>query len=168
MKPFWILVICIFAYSDYPTDDGFVDYAADFDSTATVAQQDPPNYFTDESAGRTVASDDSAADDPAKDPGLKGGTTEPAADEVEPKKVAKTEAEEEADYYKECRDKGYAAEQCCKTCVESYLTNWAEETCYDEDDCEKRQIESAESAVREGSSNRAPASSQSEGVSSGN
>ena len=127
MKPFWILVICVLVYSDYPSDDGFVDYAADFDSSAVQAPQDPPNYFTDEPA-RAVA-DASTTEESAKDPGLAGGTTEPAADEPVQKKAPKTAEEEEADYYKECRDKGYAAEQCCKTCVESYLTNWAEETC---------------------------------------
>ena len=165
MKPFWILVICILAYSDYPIDDGFVDYAADFDSTAIQAPQDPPNYFTDESTGRTVA-DASDSMDPSKDPGLTGGSTEPAADEATEKKDPKTAAEEEADYYKECRDKGYAAEQCCKTCVESYLSNWAEETCVDEADCEARQFQSAEAAVREGSERGS--ASQSEGVGVGN
>ncbi len=166
MKPFWILVICIFAYSDYPVDDGFVDYAADFDSSATVqSPQDPPNYFKDDSAGRSVA-DDSGAIDSSKDPGLNGGTTEPTAEAADKKATAKTAAEEEADYYKECRDKGYAAEQCCKTCVESYLTNWAEETCVDESDCEARQVQSAEAAVREGSERGA--ASQSGGVGVGN
>lgn len=160
MKPFWIMVICIFAYSDYPYDDGFVDYAADFDSSVLAAfPQDPPNYMVDEHATELAVANASQ-----EDPGLAGGTTEPTA-EVDPSTVAKakTNEDEEIDYYKECTDKGYAPEQCCKTCVESFLSGWAESSDVHAEDIAAQQQKQAEDAVIEGS--RGPAS---EGVGVGN
>ena len=166
MKAILILFIGLLVYCDFPSDEGFVDYGADYDSSVlqNVPADPEPNYFSDETApARSLASTEPAS----SDPNANGGTVEPAMDTestkaVEPASVAKTEEQEDADFYEQCTSKGFAPEQCCRTCVDSYLTSWADDNCSGTDECARQESQTAEAAARDGAKESAT-----QGVSSG-
>jgi hypothetical protein len=163
MRSLIIILIGVLVYgADPQVTESFVDYAADFDSSSTAKPPaDPsPSYFGDE-----TPDDAPAAKKPEVDPNLAGGSISPTADapadteaEAENKKAdaAKLAEQEEKDFYDQCLANGYEPQQCCKTCVDSYLTSWADDDCYDARDCQAKQLRNAESAARSGDE-RAPA-----------
>jgi hypothetical protein len=167
MKSLLVLFFGILAFADYPFGESYADYTTDFDSSLSQSQpKDPPNYFSDlhHEADQAAKAADYNYDPydfqaPTADPNLAGGTTEPSADPnaVKPAPsdatAAKpesemTEEEKDKDFYDKCTAKGFAPSQCCRTCVENYLSSWAANACEDAEDCKQQEMQKAEDAAR--------------------